>query len=301
MAFAAGGRLAAAVSRGGGLGLIGGGYGDRDWIDAQFDQAGDADVGCGFITWALAKIAGSARPRARASPARAHALLRRPAPASPPKIRDGGRAVALPGPDAGGRRARARGGRRRRRRAGRARPVATATAARRSPSCPRWPICIAARRRRNAALRGGRHRRRPGRRGSADPRGRRRRRRIAALGDGGGEVSERMRDAALAADGDATIRTSVVDIARSSSTGPSASRPASCATGSPTSGTGTRPSCAGPAGTRRREWREGWAAGDPDRSSTFIGEAVGLIETIEPAAEVIERMSAQAAGLLRRG
>ena len=55
MAFAAGGRLAAAVSRAGGLGLIGGGYVDRSWIDAQFDEAGGADVGCGFITWSLAR------------------------------------------------------------------------------------------------------------------------------------------------------------------------------------------------------------------------------------------------------
>ena len=53
MASAAGGRLAAAVSRAGALGLIGGGYGDRAWIEAQFDEAGDAGVGCGLITWAL--------------------------------------------------------------------------------------------------------------------------------------------------------------------------------------------------------------------------------------------------------
>ena len=53
MAFAAGGRLAAAVSEARGLGLIGGGYGDRGWIDAQFDDAEQADVGCGFITWSL--------------------------------------------------------------------------------------------------------------------------------------------------------------------------------------------------------------------------------------------------------
>src|SRR4051794_41376902 len=55
MAYAAGGRLAAAVSGAGGLGLIGGGYGDRRWIDAQFDEAGGADVGCGVITWSLAR------------------------------------------------------------------------------------------------------------------------------------------------------------------------------------------------------------------------------------------------------
>jgi NAD(P)H-dependent flavin oxidoreductase YrpB (nitropropane dioxygenase family) len=35
MAFAGGGALAAAVSAAGGLGLIGGGYGDPTWLDAQ--------------------------------------------------------------------------------------------------------------------------------------------------------------------------------------------------------------------------------------------------------------------------
>ncbi|MGR3803593.1 NAD(P)H-dependent flavin oxidoreductase [Marinibacterium profundimaris] len=54
MAGVAGGRLAAAVNRAGGLGLIGGGYCDAAWIDAQFGEAGNAAVGCGFITWRLA-------------------------------------------------------------------------------------------------------------------------------------------------------------------------------------------------------------------------------------------------------
>lgn len=36
MAFAGGGALAAAVSRAGGLGLIGGGYGDPTWLEEQF-------------------------------------------------------------------------------------------------------------------------------------------------------------------------------------------------------------------------------------------------------------------------
>ena len=53
MAFAGGGALAAAVSRAGGLGLIGGGYGDRVWLEAQFSAAQGVDVGVGFITWAL--------------------------------------------------------------------------------------------------------------------------------------------------------------------------------------------------------------------------------------------------------
>ena len=54
MAFAAGGALAGAVSAAGGLGLIGGGYGNNaPWISQAFDSAGNKAVGCGFITWAL--------------------------------------------------------------------------------------------------------------------------------------------------------------------------------------------------------------------------------------------------------
>ena len=64
-----GGALAAAVSRAGGLGLIGGGYGDREWLTRELDIA-EASVGIGFITWALARdpdlltIALERRPRA---------------------------------------------------------------------------------------------------------------------------------------------------------------------------------------------------------------------------------------------
>lgn len=55
MAFAGGGRLAAAVSRSGGLGLIGGGYGDSAWLEEQFEAARGHSVGVGFITWSLRK------------------------------------------------------------------------------------------------------------------------------------------------------------------------------------------------------------------------------------------------------
>src|SRR5438270_5403945 len=55
MAFAAGGALAAAVSAAGGLGLIGGGYGDPAWLDEQFKIAAGERVGVGFITWSLRK------------------------------------------------------------------------------------------------------------------------------------------------------------------------------------------------------------------------------------------------------
>jgi nitronate monooxygenase len=55
MGSVSGGALAAAVSAAGGLGLIGGGYGDANWIREQFRLAGGARVGVGFITWSLAK------------------------------------------------------------------------------------------------------------------------------------------------------------------------------------------------------------------------------------------------------
>ncbi|MGG5818315.1 NAD(P)H-dependent flavin oxidoreductase [Falsiroseomonas sp. HW251] len=49
------GRLAAAVSNAGGLGLLGGGYGRADWLASERHAAGNARIGCGFITWSLAK------------------------------------------------------------------------------------------------------------------------------------------------------------------------------------------------------------------------------------------------------
>jgi nitronate monooxygenase len=55
MAGVSGGRLAAAVSAAGGLGIIGGGYGNRDWLATELAAAGNAAIGVGFITWSLAK------------------------------------------------------------------------------------------------------------------------------------------------------------------------------------------------------------------------------------------------------
>ena len=49
------GRLAAVVSQAGGLGLLGGGYGNSDWIEREWDRAGNSRIGCGFITWSIAK------------------------------------------------------------------------------------------------------------------------------------------------------------------------------------------------------------------------------------------------------
>lgn len=58
MDLVSGGALAAAVSGAGGLGLIGGGYGKANWVDAQFREAGAQRVGIGFITWSVQRDPG---------------------------------------------------------------------------------------------------------------------------------------------------------------------------------------------------------------------------------------------------
>lgn len=55
MAKVAGGELAAAVSNAGGLGILGGGYGDAGWLEKEMAVAGDARVGVGVITWNMAE------------------------------------------------------------------------------------------------------------------------------------------------------------------------------------------------------------------------------------------------------
>lgn len=57
MALASGGLLAAACSRAGALGLVGGGYGDLGWTQREYRLAlehGERErIGCGFIVWKL--------------------------------------------------------------------------------------------------------------------------------------------------------------------------------------------------------------------------------------------------------
>src|SRR5438128_2082337 len=68
----AGARLAAAVSSAGGFGILGGGYGEKTWLEQETAKLKrcSAPFGIGFITWSLAKrpelldIALNARPRA---------------------------------------------------------------------------------------------------------------------------------------------------------------------------------------------------------------------------------------------
>jgi nitronate monooxygenase len=68
----AGARLAAAVSEAGGFGILGGGYGDRAWLEQETAKLKkcSAPFGIGFITWSMAKqpelldVALAAKPRA---------------------------------------------------------------------------------------------------------------------------------------------------------------------------------------------------------------------------------------------
>jgi nitronate monooxygenase len=72
MAIIAGSRLVAAVGEAGGFGILGGGYGDKDWLELETTklQQCSAPFGIGFITWSMARqselldIALEANPRA---------------------------------------------------------------------------------------------------------------------------------------------------------------------------------------------------------------------------------------------
>ena len=72
MDIIAGARLVAAVSDAGGFGILGGGYGENDWLARETAKLGKASApfGIGFITWSLARkpelldVALEAKPRA---------------------------------------------------------------------------------------------------------------------------------------------------------------------------------------------------------------------------------------------
>jgi nitronate monooxygenase len=295
MAFAAGGALAAAVSDAGGLGLIGGGYGDATWVQEQFDEAGDAGVGCGFITWHLrpevldavlrrgprALLLSFGDPRTYAE--RVHAagipLLCQVQTVADARlaIEAGADMIVAQGAEAGG-----HGDRR-----------ATFTlvpevADLLAAESPDTLLCAAG--------------------GVADGRGLAAARILGADGVMVGSrlwateeanVPERMQAAALAADGDGTVRTSVMDIARSLKW-PERFTARVLRNRYTDPWHGRERELRETGGDAAREWSEGWAAGDPDRSNTFVGEAPGLIDAIEPAAAVIERMVTEAIAVTDR-
>jgi nitronate monooxygenase len=92
MGYVAGGALAAAVSAAGGFGMIGGGYAEADWLEREFAAAGNQRVGCGFITWALARQPAALDLALRHSPAAVMLSFGEAAPFIP-RIKDAGALV----------------------------------------------------------------------------------------------------------------------------------------------------------------------------------------------------------------
>ncbi len=298
MAFAAGGRLAAGISEAGGLGLIGGGYGDADWLAKEFAAVDGRPVGCGFITWSLATkpalldLVLANKPKAVllsfGDPAPFAARIRNRGVTLICQIqtrRDAERAldcgaevIVAQGSEAGGH-GEKRGT------FGLVPEVADLIA----KSSPDALLCAAG--------------------GVGDGRG------LAAallLGADGvmvgsrfwaseeANVSRRMHDAALAANGDATIRSQVMDLARKLAW-PSRYTARVLRNEFIARWHGREAELVAVAADEAEKYRRAWAEGDPDKSNTFVGEAVGLIDDIVPVATIIDRMVRRASDLLSSG
>lgn len=297
MALAGGGALAAAVSRAGGLGLIGGGYGDDAWIEQQFSAAGNTQVGCGFITWSMARKPELLAQALAHKPAALMLSFGDPRPfgseiaaAGVPLIcqcqtldhvrqglEAGAAIIVAQGAEAGGHGA------------SRATlpfvPEAADLIARESPDT----LLLAAG-------------------GIADGRG------LAAalmLGADGvlmgtrfwasreALVHERHHAVAVAATGDQTVRTSLPDIARQLDwPNPFDIRVSDNAFVA--KWTGREAALKASIETEAPAYREAFMAGDPDKAAVIFGEAAGLISDIPSAGEIVERMVTEAAALLGR-
>ncbi len=297
MALAGGGALAAAVTRAGGLGLIGGGYGDAGWLEQQFAAAGNTQVGCGFITWSMAKKPEVLTQALAHRPAALMLSFGDPRPfaaeiaaAGVPLIcqcqsldhvrqalEAGAAIIIAQGAEAGGHGAR------------RATlpfvPEAADFIARESPDT----LLLAAG-------------------GIADGRG------FAAalmLGADGvlmgtrfwasreALVHERHHAVAVAATGDGTVRTALPDIARQLDwPKPFDIRVANNVFIAKWSGRDAELKAA--IDTEAPAYREAFMAGDPDKAAVIFGEAAGLIRDVPSAGEIVEHMVAEAATLLGR-
>jgi len=297
MAFAGGGALAAAVSRAGGLGLIGGGYGDPAWIEEQFAAAGKARVGIGFITWSLRKSPSLLTDALKHRPAAVMLSFGDPRPFVD-EIRGAGAklicqcqnmehvedaldvradVVVAQGAEAGGH--------------GALRgtlsfvPEAADFLARHAPDT----LLLAAG-------------------GIADGRG------LAAalvLGADGVLVGTRLwaakealvkpghHQAIVETKGDGTLRTRVADIARQIPwpRGFTARIRRNAFTDR---WHGREEQLEQNVAVEGPRYRQAFAEGDPDNTAVWFGEAAGLIEAIEPAAVIVERMVSEAADRLRR-
>lgn len=296
MAFAAGGRLAAAVSASGGLGLIGGGYGDADWLSGEFRAAGNQPIGCGFITWSLQKQPALLDLALANNPKAILLSFGDPAPLADrikqrgvtlicqiQTRRDAERALACgadvivaQGTEAGGH--------------GEKRATMTLV--------PEVADLIAKERTDTLLCAAG---------GIGDGRG------LAAalmLGADGvlvgsrlwaskeANVSAGMHEAALNASGDDTIRSQTMDLARKLDW-PRRYTARVLKNQFIERWHGHEDELMTVADDEAAKYRAAWAEGDPDRSNTFVGEVAGLIHDIEPASEIIERMVREAETLMR--
>lgn len=296
MAFASGGRLAAAVSEAGGLGLIGGGYGDADWLEREFREAGNAAIGCGFITWSLAENPALLDLALARGPRALFLSFGDPAPFAP-RIREAGvplicqvqtLADAEAALDAGAdilvAQGAEAGGHGERRATFTLVPEIADLLARRSPETL---LCAAG--------------------GIADGRG------LAAalaLGADGAVVGSRfwasrealvhpgLQSAAIAATGDDTLRTKAVDIARDKAW--PARFDIRVLRNAFTDRWHDDPEglrAALPAEAER--WAKAQAKGDATAANPIVGEAAGLIRDARPAADLLESMVAEAETVLR--
>lgn len=296
MAFAAGGALAAAVSRAGGLGLIGGGYGDLQWLQQQFALAQGERVGVGFITWSLAKSPslltaaldhkpaavmlsfGDPRPFAGSIRASGAALICQCQDMTHVReaVEAGAMVVVAQGAEAGGH--------------GALRgtlsfvPEVADYLAQHAPGT----LLLAA--------------------GSiADGRG------LAAalmLGADGVLVGTRLwassealvkeghRRAILAASGDGTLRTRIPDIVRQLPW-PEGFTARIRRNAFTQRWHGREEALREAVDVEGPRYRQAFEAGDPDNTAVWFGEAAGLVHAIEPAAVIIERMVAEAAERMR--
>ena len=297
MAFAGGGALAAAVSRAGGLGLIGGGYGDPAWIEEQFAAAGKEKVGIGFITWSLRKSPSLLTDALKHRPAAVMLSFGDPRPFAD-EIRGGGAklicqcqnmehvqdalevradVVVAQGAEAGGH--------------GASRGTLTIV--------PETANFLARHAPDTLLLAAG---------GIADGRG------LAAalmLGAEGVLLGTRLwaaqealvhqghHQAIVETDGDGTLRTRVADIARQIAwpRGFTARIRRNAFTGR---WHGREDELEQNAAVEGPRYRRAFAEGDPENTGVWFGEAAGLIEAIEPAAVIVERMVSDAADRLTR-
>ncbi len=296
MGGAAGGKLAAAVTAGGGLGFIGAGYGDPAWIDREFAAAGNARVGCGFITWSLANQPDLLDRVLAHAPAAVFLSFGDPAPFVP-KIRAAGarlicqvqtiahtRAALAAGADIIVAQGTEAGGHGALRATMTLVPEVADLLARESPDT----LLLAAG-------------------GIADGRG------LAAalmLGADGVVMGSRLwatreclihpnhQKAAIAANGDATVRQIAADIARGYDW-PEEFTGRVLRTGFVERWHGHEAAHRATAATIRADYMDAVATGRTDDAGVFVGEAIGLMHHIPAAADILATISTEAETLLR--